>query len=105
MIKGLLNQTIAIQTKTGYDTFGREIHDTASNIRCRFQKSPTQRLLPNGSFITIEAIVYVGADESIDIDDKVVFDGTDYKVYGKYQAVDGLGNTNHYKLELTKWQT
>lgn len=104
MIKGLLNQTISVQGKTGYDVFGRETHDTASNVKCRFQKSPIQRLLPNGSLITIEAVVYVADDADVDIDDRVTFDSEDYKVYGKYQAVDGLGNTNHYKLELTKWQ-
>ena len=54
--------------------------------------------------ITIVATVYVPSDTVVVIDDKVTFGGTDYKVYGIYTAVDGVGKTSHLKLELTKWK-
>ena len=52
----------------------------------------------------IEAICYISSDTTIAVDDKITYGGLDYKVYGIYAAVDGSGDTNHYKLELTKWK-
>lgn len=103
-IKGLLNQTITVATKTGNDKFGRKVVGTTTSYKCRFQKDTSQQLLPNGQLVTILAKVYVADDAVVDIEDKVTFEGVDYKVYGKYQAVDKLGTTHHYRLELIKWE-
>lgn len=102
-INGLLNQTITITTKTGYNEYGRETTSGATSVQSRFQKTTKQKLLANGSLVTIEAICYVPSDTTVAIDDKVTYGGVDYKVYGIYAAVDGAGDTNHLKLELTKW--
>ena len=103
-VNGLLNQQIVITSKTGYNAYGRETVSTANTVQARFQKTTKQRLLPNGSLLVIEAIVYVPSDTTVVIDDKVTYGGTDYKVYGIYTAIDGSGDTNHLKLELTKWK-
>jgi hypothetical protein len=103
-INGLLNQQITIASKTGYNTYGREVAGASTTVQSRFQKTNKQRLLPNGSMITIVATVYVPSDTVVVIDDKVTYDGVDYKVYGIYTAVDGTGNTHHLKLELTQWK-
>jgi hypothetical protein len=99
-----MNQTITITTRTGYNAYGREIVGTATSVQSRFQRNTKQKLLPNGSLITIEAVVYVPPDTTVAIDDKVSYSDTDYKVYGIYSAIDGTGDTNHLKLELTKWK-
>ncbi len=103
-INGLLNQTITVASKSGYNAYGRETVSAAVSVQARFQKQTKQKLLPNGSLILIEAICYVPADTVIAIDDKITYGGVDYKVYGIYAAVDGAGDTNHLKLELTKWR-
>lgn len=103
-VNGLLNQQITLTTKTGYNQYGREITSGAETIQARFQKTNRQKLLPNGSFITIEATIYVPNDTVIAIDDKVTYGSVDYKVYGIYTAVDGTGRTNHLRVELTKWK-
>lgn len=103
-VNSLLNQQISIVTKTGYNAYGRETVSTATTVQARFQKNVKQKLLPNGSLITIEATVYVPADTTVGIDDKVSYASTDYKVYGIYTAIDGVGDTNHLKLELVKWK-
>lgn len=103
-INGLLNQQITIASKTGYNAYGRESVGAGSTVQARFQKSQKQKLLPNGSLLTIEAIVYVPSDTVVVVDDKVTYGGIDYKVYGIYTAVDGTGSTNHIKLELVKWK-
>ena len=100
----LFNQTITIASKTGYNEYGRETTSGATAIQSRFQKTTKQKLLPNGSLITIEATVYVPAATVVVVDDKVTYGGVDYKVYGIYAATDGAGATNHLKLELVKWK-
>jgi hypothetical protein len=103
-ILGLLNQTITLASKSGYNRYGREVVTAGASIQARFQKQVKQRLLPNGSLITIEAIVYVPANTTVATDDKITYGGVDYKVYGIYTAVDRSGDTNHLKLEVTKWK-
>jgi hypothetical protein len=74
-----------------------------STVKSRFQQTTKQKLMPNGSLMTIDAIAYVPGDTIVSTDDKVSYGGVYYKVFGKYVAVDGVGNANHIKLELTKW--
>lgn len=103
-VNGLLTQQITIATRNGYNAYGRETVSDTATVNSRFQKDTKQKLLPNNSIITIEAVCYVPGDTTIAIDDKVTYGGVDYKVYCIYAAVDGTGNTNHLKLELTKWK-
>lgn len=104
-LAGLLNQTITIYSKSGYSASGRESLGSGVSVNSRLQATTKQKLLPNGSLITILAIAYVPSTTTVNIDDKVTYGGNNYKVYGKYNAIDGAGNTNHIKLELVKWQT
>lgn len=103
-INGLFNQPITITSKTGYDSYGREITSGETTLLARFQRTNKQKLLPNGSLITILGVVYVPSDTIVIIDDKLTFGSVDYKVYGIYTAIDGTGDTNHLKLEVTKWK-
>ena len=103
-VNGLLNQQITLASKSGYNAYGRETVGTSATVQARFQKKTIQRLLPNGSLITILATAYVPSDTTVVVDDKVTHDSVDYKVFAINTAVDGSGNTNHYKLELIKWQ-
>ena len=100
---GLLNQKITLYAKSSYNSEGREVVGAGSSIKCRFQRTTKRSLLPNGSLQTIDAIVYVPPGTTIATDDKVSFSSVDYKVFGKYDAVDGQGDINHIKLELIKW--
>jgi len=100
---GLLNQSITIYAKSGYDAYGRASMGASVAVSARVQEKTIRRLLPNGNIVTILIIVYVPAGTAVNTDDKVTFSGRDYKVYGKYSAVDGAGDTNHIKLELIKW--
>lgn len=103
-INGLLNQTIGLYSKASYDEYGREVVGGILNVRARFQRQTKQRLLPNGSLILIEGIVYVPAGTTVAVDDKITFESVDYKVYGINKAINGTGGVNHIKLEVTKWK-
>jgi hypothetical protein len=109
-INGLLNQTITITSKTGYNEYGREVVSGAVSVKSRFQTTsklnynPAQ---PGGNLASLKQIVakvYVPSDTVVAIDDKVTYDGNDYKVDGIYYGVDGTGRKNHIKLELTNWK-
>lgn len=101
---GLLNQVVSLSTKSGYDGEGRETFSATSSISARFQKMVKRKLLPNGSVITIDAIVYIPASTTVASDDKITYNSDVYKVVGIYEAVDGEGNVHNIKLELVKWQ-
>jgi len=107
-LKGMFNQTITLYNKSALDKFGRETYSASSSVKCRFQKKTITRLFPTGTTAetkVIEAIVYLPSDTTINIGDKVTYSSVDYKVFGRYDAVDGSGATNHIKVELTKWQS
>jgi len=103
-IIGLFNQTITIASKSGYNKQGRETVGTPLSVSARVQVTSKRRLLPNGSIVTIDVIDYLPPATVIVLDDKVTYDGNDYKVFAKYTAVDDLGQANHLKVELIKWQ-
>lgn len=103
-LAGLLNQTITLYLKSSYNAYGREVVGSGTDYLARVQQTTKQKLSPTGSLITIDAIVYLDPSVSVNIDDRIAFDSQQYKVYGKYTAVDGAGKTNHIKLELVKWR-
>jgi hypothetical protein len=101
---GLFNQTISLYTRSSYDRYGREVVGEAVSYKARFQEMTKSRLLPNGQVIKIDAVAYVQSDLTVAVNDRVDVGTVKYKIIGKSTAVDGQGNTNHIKLELTKWQ-
>lgn len=100
----LMNQRITVATRTGYDGEGAEVFGGNTVVQARVQQTSRRKLLPNGSVITIDAIVYVPPETTIETNDKVTYSSVAYKVLSKYTAVDGSGNADHLKLELVKWQ-
>jgi len=107
-LKGLLNQTITLYNKSALDKFGRETYAASSSVKCRFQRKTITRLVPTGSTAetkVIEAIVYLPSNTTINIGDKLTYGSVDYKVFGRYDAIDGAGATNHIRVEVTKWES
>jgi hypothetical protein len=103
-LAGLMNQTITLYNQASYDAYGRETVGSGTSVKSRFQKTTKRKLEATGNLITIDAVAYVPADTSVNTDDRVTYGTDKYKVYGKYEAVDGAGNTHHIKLELLKWR-
>lgn len=100
---GLLNQSLSVYSKSSYSADGREVVGSATTVLARFQAKTKNIMSPNGAVITIVAVAYVGPSAVIEVEDKVVYSGSNYKVYSKYPVPDGSGNINHFKLELTRW--
>lgn len=100
----MLRQTLTLYSESSYNAEGREVVGSGTDYSCRFQASSKQRLLPNGSIVSIDAVAYVMPDVDIEFDDHVEFDGTRYKVLGTYKTPGGDGQTKFIKLELALWQ-
>ena len=103
-IAGFFNQTLTIYAKSSYNTYGREVVGTGVDVSGRVQETTKRKMLPNGSMITIDAIAYVPANTTVNVDDRVDVGTNKYKVIDKYGAVDGTGTTHHIKLNLIKWR-
>lgn len=103
-LAGFLNQTITVYTKSSYNAYGREVVGSGTDYPALVQPTTKQRLLPDSSLITIDAIAYIEPTTPVEVDDRVAFSSIQYKIHGKYTAVDGAGKTDHIKLELIKWR-
>ena len=102
-INSLLNQTITHYPNAGKDRYGRDLDGSGTSYNARFQYASDERILPNGQVVTIDAIVYVAPDVTVNVDDRIDYGGERYRVHGKSTPVDMNGNTHHIKLKLTKW--
>lgn len=102
-IRNLLNQPITIYSRTGYTADGREEFADGETTVGRITEATKRRLLPDGNLVTIDAICHVGPNVIVTTDDKLSYNGHDYKIFGVYTARDGQGNAHHAKLELIKW--
>lgn len=104
-LAGLLNQTITIYTKSGYNAYGREsVSDVGNQIKARFQPKTKRVLEANGQVLKIDAICFVAATVSVNSDDKVAYGSEKYKVLAVYPVPGANGETHHKELQLIKWQ-
>lgn len=103
-LTGLLNQTISLYSKSGYDRYGRETVGSSTDYYARAEQVSKSKLLPNGQMINVSLIVYIKPSVTININDKITYDSVDYKVFSVSKPVDGSGVLHHTKLECIKWQ-
>lgn len=100
----MMNQTITLYSRSGYDKWGKLTLGSGVAHKARVQEGTRNEFLPTGQVINIVITAYIAPSVTIEVNDKVTYSSTDYKVYKKYVTVDGGGTANHIKLELIKWQ-
>lgn len=103
-IEGLLNQTITLYGKSSYNAEGREVVGSGTSVSARIQPKTKRRLLPDGSVITVDAVVFVASSVTINTDDRIAYGGDQYKVLAVYPVPGGDGSTHHKEVELIKWR-
>lgn len=108
-LASLFNQTITIYNTASKNRYGREQVGSGNNTKARVQVVSKTRLhfAADGSDATqyvIAAIIYCKPDVTVNEGDKITYNEVNYRVHGKSLATDGRGQTNHIKLECTKWQ-
>lgn len=97
----LFNQLGTVTRRTSLDKYGRPTFGSATQYQCRVQLKRKTLFLANGQVVTILGIVYLPRDASVAVDDRFSYAGVDYTVFGREEAVDGQGNVNHIKIEIT----
>lgn len=101
---GLLNQDLTIYNRSGRGGDGRPSFGSGTSIKARLQPKTKRKLMANGDVLTIDAIAFVKADQTINTDDKVTAGGVTYRVVDVYPVPGGNGATHHKEVNLAKWQ-
>jgi len=104
MLNNLMHQSVIKHVKTGYDAQGRETTGVTSTLVCRFVEQPKSRLLPNQQIQVIDATMYIDGGAEIEINDKVVYEGNNYKVHAVIPNRGRRGTVHHTTCELIKYQ-
>ena len=102
-LANLLRQTITIYNKSSLDKFAKQTFGSGTDAQARFQLKTINRMLPNQETVIVSAIVYVLPTVTVEIGDKIVYNSVNYEVITKSSDIDGVGGSNHIKLELAKW--
>lgn len=104
-IAGLLNQTITIKAKTGLNRYGRETVGAAITVSARFQSTTKTILLATGDSITLDGYIDVGASTVVATNDRITYNGNDYRVHSRKEAIGRNGHVHHITLGVALWQT
>lgn len=102
-LTSLMNQTVNHYASTGKDRYGKDTFAPAKEVKGRVEIKNRSRLLADGHVIMIAAVGYFENDSRIDINDKLNYEGVDYKVHSKDLAITGRGSALFIKVELTRW--
>lgn len=104
----LFNQTITLYNRSAYDGYGKESYGSGSSQKARIQltSKPTYEYSVEGIDATqyiISAIMYLKSTVTVTEGDKITFGSNNYRVHSVKPAIDGEGNTNHIRVDCTKW--
>ena len=103
----LLNQTITISGFSNTtDDYGNAITDAEVEYKARVEQVTKQKVMPGGEVIPFSLIVWIEptTDSGIDVNARVVYNGTAYKVIGRKMIPGFNGKTQLTELECTEWR-
>lgn len=100
----LLRQTISIQNRSGArDKQGQPAFGSASSLRARVQKTHKTIATSERDRTPVHAIIFVGPETEPQIDAKITYETTEYRVLA-VEAVPGRdGRTHHYEIMAQLW--
>lgn len=101
----LLKQNCTISVAGRLNKFGKVAEGTGVATKCRFQKSHLVVASVQKEKNSIDGIVWVTKDTVIDVDDKIVFEGANYRVFKVEPIVDRNGTTRHLEVMVQNWNT
>lgn len=101
---GLLKQTITLRNKSGTrDKQGQPGYASPSSLSARVQRTHKTIATADRDRTPIHAIVFIGPSTEPEIDSKVTYDGTDYRVMAVEDVVGRNGQTHHFELMCQLW--
>lgn len=101
--QGLLNQTVVIYNRGGFDRYGKGTFTTGASYPARVQPIKKDVLQPDGELVNLNLKVFLKGDVVVTNDDKLVYGGDSYKVITRREGTLGNGTIHHLTLWLTGW--
>lgn len=102
-IDHLLKQSCTISAKGGQNKVGQTSFGAAVTYSCRFQKTNRTIVTSQSEKEPIDGIVFLPSSASFNLEDKLVFAGTSYRVMRIEPMVDGAGATRHFEAMVQRW--
>lgn len=99
MIGNYLNQSVTIKSKTGYDKFGKPTTASSITAKARFQEK-RKRMVAQGVEFFTDAILFLGANTTVNLDDVVTFESANYKVVEVASKRGFGGKVDHKEVLL-----
>lgn len=83
----------------------KETYSTPVESRARFEKKSSVIVTQEREREPIDGIVFVKASVEAEVGDKLVYNGSNYKVMAVEEVVLGNGNIHHKELKVQTWRT
>jgi hypothetical protein len=100
---GLLNQTVILATKATYGHDGRPTFGAGADVQARLEPMQKRYLTAEGTILTLDAVMMIGASVAINADDKVTYNSINYKVVDVFAVPGQDGATHHKEVNLMLW--
>lgn len=102
MINTYLNQQVSLKVKSSLDDFGKPVLGSPATIEVRFVSGTKRRKNPDGSVYIIDAEMWTLPSQTLNLDDVIVYENTNYKVINVYSPRWANGAIGHKKAELVR---
>lgn len=100
----LLRQTITLKNPgTTRDKTGELSYGSAVTLRARVERTHKIIATKDRDRVPIHAIIFINSATEPEIDAKITYDSTDYRVMAVEDVIGRNGTTHHYELMCQKW--
>lgn len=100
MIGVFLNQTVTIKPKasTAYDKWGNPIAGTPASVSARVQEIEKRIQTSPDTYVDIKLQVWLAPSQTLESEDIITWNSTDYRVVQVEKKYDLFGVMNHVKV-------
>lgn len=102
MIDTYLNQQVQRKAKGSFDDFGKPVLGSSSTIQARFVAGTKRVKKADGSEYIIDAELWIKPDQTMNLDDVIVYESINYKVVNIYSPRWLNWEKSHKKVELVR---
>lgn len=103
-IASLQRQSVIIYNKTSLDKYGRETVGSGTVYNARVNLKDRNKMAANNEIKTINGNVILPPNATVNINDRLDYNGVKYKIFSKNVAVGGGGQVHHITVEIIRWQ-
>jgi len=98
MIESMLNQTVAIYPRTGFDEEGQSVFGAGECVKCRMESTNIRTMVTDGQEFNPSFKFFFSADTQIGIGDKITKGSAELYVRMISKIVLGSGTVHHIEV-------